>query len=63
LTRKHTISSGNHASHQPIDLGKIPQPDAQNPVRAMVCRRVVSKSGGSLPEPSTVVGIAMKLLG
>jgi AcrR family transcriptional regulator len=41
--------------------------DAENTARVMVCLtqglRVVGKSGRSLPEPSTVVGIAMKLLG
>jgi TetR/AcrR family transcriptional regulator, transcriptional repressor for nem operon len=41
--------------------------DAENTARVMVCLtqglRVVGKSGRSLPEPSVVVGIAMKLLG
>jgi TetR/AcrR family transcriptional repressor of nem operon len=48
--------------------GSIPPAiDAENTARVMVCLtqglRVVGKSGRSLPEPSTVVGIAMKLLG
>jgi hypothetical protein len=41
--------------------------DAENTARVMVCLtqglRVVGKSGRALPEPSTVVGIALKLLG
>jgi AcrR family transcriptional regulator len=40
--------------------------DAENTARVMVCltqgMRVVGKTGRPLPEPSTVVGIAMKLL-
>jgi TetR/AcrR family transcriptional regulator, transcriptional repressor for nem operon len=41
--------------------------DAESTARVMVCltqgMRVVGKSGRALPEPSTMVGIAMKLLG
>jgi AcrR family transcriptional regulator len=40
--------------------------DAENTARVMVCltqgMRVIGKTGRPLPEPSTVVGIAMKLL-
>jgi TetR/AcrR family transcriptional regulator, transcriptional repressor for nem operon len=41
--------------------------DSENTARVMVCLtqglRVVGKSGRALPEPSTVVGIAIRLLG
>jgi TetR/AcrR family transcriptional repressor of nem operon len=44
-----------------------PAIDAENTARVMVCLtqglRVVGKSGRALPEPSTLVGIALKLLG
>jgi TetR/AcrR family transcriptional repressor of nem operon len=48
--------------------GSIPgAADADNTARVMVCltqgMRVVGKSGRQLPEPATVVGIALKLLG
>jgi len=43
-----------------------PAIDAENTARVMVCLtqglRVVGKSGRALPEPATVIGIALKLL-